>query len=613
MYIEFDKGEKFTRDKNADISDNLDTFQDAGYILEDVDLVIDIDCLDKEVIKKMLVTFNINTQYVWTDRGIHLYYKKPSMFKASNGISALGFPIEYKHNKNTNAVTIKRNGIEREIVNQGIREDLPLIFQYNKGYENLLGLNDGEGRNNKLYSHKMMLGNKDGWQSILSFINNYIFSEPLPSKEFEQVTRYEAIPEGKSGNEYRIAEYIINKLDYLNFGVRYYFIDERTGQYSCDEELLKGIVYDIAGEVKTHYIDEVIRQMKYRCKIVDIDTVFKIKLKNGYLDSGKFYPINYKGFTPYYLDIEYKEDAKPIKIVDDYINHLTNNDKDYRDLLLEVLGHTLIVDSEFKRLLAKFFIFVGSGGNGKGTLLQIIKGILGSENCTGLGIKELSNERYLPSFKGKLANLGDDIQDNSITDKDMKVLKNISTCDYMGIRELYKESEQIQFTGTLIFTSNHLIKSFEKGESYKRRVMWLPMYTKVDEKNKDPLFITKLTTKESVEYWLKLMVEGYSRLYKNNRFTQSKIVNDFNEDYHKENNPALVFLENYEPENFIDVPLVDGYDRYEEWCEDNAENYNKNMLRTALEEKWNIVTTEKTMNINKMGKTRVFSYAKNKN
>ena len=90
---------------------------------------------------------------------------------------------------------------------------------------------------------------------------------------------------------------------------------------------------------------------------------------------------------------------------------------------MEVLGHTLVVDPEFKRLLAKFFIFVGSGGNGKGTLLQIIRGILGGKNCTSMNIKQMSDERYLSQFKGKLANLGDDIQDSAINDKDMKVLK----------------------------------------------------------------------------------------------------------------------------------------------------------------------------------------------
>lgn len=123
----------------------------------------------------------------------------------------------------------------------------------------------------------------------------------------------------------------------------------------------------------------------------------------------------------------------------------------------------------------------------------------------------------------------------------MKILKNISTCDYIATRELYKSAENMYFTGSLIFTSNHILKSWEKGESYKRRVMWLPMYSKV--KKKDPLFITKLTTEEALEYWIKLIVEGYFRLYENGKFTESERVEKFNEEYHRENNPALEFVE----------------------------------------------------------------------
>ena len=166
----------------------------------------------------------------------------------------------------------------------------------------------------------------------------------------------------------------------------------------------------------------------------------------------------------------------------------------------------------------------------------------------------------------------------------MKVLKNITTCDYISAREMYKNAESMYFTGSLIFTSNHLIKSFEKGKSYKRRVMWLPMYTEVDEDNKDPLFITKLTTPESIEYWISLIVGGYKRLYKNNGFTESEIVNEFNESYHKENNPYLTYLEDFTAEDFIDQPIKEVNDDCKAWCEDNDIDFKRNMFIQTLKE-----------------------------
>lgn len=585
-YIEFEKGTKYPI-KDGDVSYTPDTFQDCGYILKDDEVVVDIDTLSHDKIKSMISMFNIKTQIVWTDRGAHLYFRKPQRFNRKERICALGFNIEYKHSKNTKAITIKRNGKLREIENENVREPLPNFFEDKGKYVELIGLSEGEGRNQALYAHKMQLNNMTGWNTILSFINNFIFDEPLDPKEFEEVSRQEIINK-KENMENVIADGLLKELKMLSYGGRYYFKENKNGEFIDDESILKKIVYKRCDDVKTTFVDEVIKQMKYKCDVIPNDTVFKIKFNNGYLYEGEFVPIIIDEFTPYNIPIDYKIDAEPIRVVDDYLNHLTGGDEIYKDLLLEVLGHTLIVNPEFKRLLAKFFIFIGSGGNGKGTLLQIIKSILGTQNVTGMNIKELSDERYLSTFKGKLANLGDDIQDQAINDKDMKVLKNISTCDYISSRELYKQAESMYFTGSLIFTSNHLIKSFEKGKSYKRRVLWLPMYTVVKEEDKDPLFITNLTARGSLEYWIRLIVEGYFRLYKNNQFTKSDKVDDFNKVYHEENNPYLMYLQDMEAEDFVDIPVKDVNQKVKDWCDENDEEFKQKMFIETLKELFNI-------------------------
>ena len=120
--------------------------------------------------------------------------------------------------------------------------------------------------------------------------------------------------------------------------------------------------------------------------------------------------------------------------------------------------------------------------------------------------------------------------------------------------------------------------------------MWLPMYTEVKESNKDPLFITKLTTEASVEYWIKLIVEGYKRLYQNHGFTESALVTAFNEQYHEENNPYLMYLNDVDMDELIDVPVKDGYTRCKEWCEDNSVEFNQKMFRETLTEIYNIRT-----------------------
>ena len=583
MYVEFEKGQKYSN-KDADIYDKHDSFEDAGWLLEDDDYVIDIDELGKDLIKKIIVSFDIKTQTVWTDRGVHFYFKKPLDFKrGANRVSPLGFKYEIKHKGNTKAVTIKRNGVLREIENIGEREEAPIIFTSNKRFEELLGLDEGEGRNNKLFKLRTQLTGVKEWRKILTFVNENIFANPLSEEEFQTLTR-EMDLSNDEVSEYEVASALMTEFNFVQYGQRYYF--KHDGEYTHEESILRKKVFDRVGSQKTRYVDEVIKQMQYRSRKIDQGEIFPIKFKNGYIENGHFVDLVIDSFTPYHIDIDYDEDAEKVDKVDEYINHLTNHDEDYRNLLLEILGHTLIVDPEFKRLLAKFFIFIGDGGNGKGTLLQIIKTILGAKNVSGMSISELSDERYLPSFKGKLANLGDDIQDQAIDDKNMKVLKNISTCDFISTRELYKGAEDMYFTGSLIFTSNHMLKSWEKGESYKRRVVWLPMYTKV--KKKDPKFITNLTTEKALKYWIKLIVDGYKRLYKNGGFTHSQIVEDFNKSYHEENNPALIYLQDYDRDYFNEKPVNDVYEDYKDWCEGNAENYNRNMIRNTIIEKFEV-------------------------
>ena len=575
MYIEYKKGEKFAV-KNADMSDSLEHFEDAGYILNDDDLIIDIDCLDKKIIEIMIRQFGLNTKTVWTDRGVHLYFKKPVGFKGANKVCALGFKIECKHIKNTKSITIKRNGIERKVENDNIKMDLPDIFSVNKHFVDMLGLEEGDGRNNKLFEHRAKLVGMSGEKRILNFINSYIFASPLDPDEFEVISREKQFSTGKN-TEYENATLLMREMKVCVYKEQIYYYDGI--RYTSNKLDLKKRIYDYIGSQKTNYIDEIYNQMMYRGKRIDESINMPVKLSNGILNNGEFDEIDYVDFTPYYIDIPYNKDAKPVKIVDEYINNLTDNEKEYRNLLLEIIAHTLITNPETKRCLAKFFIFVGDGGNGKGTLLEVIRKILNTTNCSALSIKQMSDERYLFNMFGKLANLGDDIQDQPINDKDMKILKNISTCDFTDIRKMFANSVSTSITASLIFTSNHVLKSWEKGESYKRRVLWAPMFNK--PKSKDARFITKLTSDDALEYWLKLIVEAYFRLIKSG-FTESEKVNEFNRAYHEENNGAALFVQEADSDFFLNKTGPDVYQEFEIWCTENEVNPSKKMLKEAV-------------------------------
>ncbi|PDJ65960.1 phage/plasmid primase, P4 family, partial [Listeria monocytogenes] len=376
-----------------------------------------------------------------------------------------------------------------------------------------------------------------------------------------------------------IADLIMKEKRIVKYSKQLFYFD--GNEYISDDDQLKRLVFNYCNGQKTRYVDEVINQMHYRAKLIPDDDVFDIKLKNGILRDGKFIEIDYTDFTPYSIHAKYDPETEAVQIVDEYLNHLTDSDEDYKKFILEMMGYCFVVDKEIKRMIGRFFILVGGGGNGKGTLLSIIRSILNQKNCTGLSIKNMTDERYFNVLQGRLANLGDDIQDEPINNEQMKVLKNISTCDFVEMRKLYGNAKSVEMTPTLIFTSNHIIKSFEKGDSYKRRVTWMPMFTKVSKKDKR--FISNITNEKALQYWTKLVVEAYFRIYENEDFTKTSKVEEFNARYHEDNDSTLEFVHD------LDILDVEGkrgpeiYEEYELWAEENGLNVqSRRALNTTI-------------------------------
>ncbi|AAY53219.1 gp34 [Listeria phage P35] len=588
MFIEFEEGTKFAKE-GSPLSESHEGFQDAGYLLDKTDLVIDLDFNDVsqekayERVHAVLDLFEIKTQVVYSNRGAHLYFKKPKGYRAKNGVCLLGIDIEPKTSTNTtNGITIKQNGIVRKMENENMRAPFPDVFKTGK-FENAVSMGEG-GRNNFMFRHLAMAKSvvtADDVAKIAKFINEYLFDEPLPQSELEksvmQSLESETLFSGLM--EKRIAEQVVRDYRIVKYRDSLYYFEDN--QYKQDESgHILQIAYKECGDVPTKVSDEVYRHISRMVEFVDSETVFPIRVANGVIDTRKaeaygmdssFIPIDDKKFSPYYINIPYNAEAEAVQEVDDYLNNLTGGDEDYKKVLLEALGSTLLTDPEQKRLLAKIFIFRGNGGNGKGTLLTIISEILGRESVGTSSLEQLTNESYLYSLNGKLANLCDDVENSAIDNKKMKIIKNISTCDRIDLRKMREQAFSATLTCTLIMTSNHTLKSFEKGKSWKRRVMWMPMFSEVVKK--DPRFITKLTTPKALQYWLALMVEGLNRLLDQKcTLTPSKVLEDYNKAYHADNNNALDFFATITENEIFDQPVKDVYEKYCAWFKDEHES-----------------------------------------
>lgn len=585
MYVEFVKGMKFPT-RNPEYSDFLDSFEDAGHVIEDNEVIVDIDNFSHEFCRTLIDFFGITTKTVWTDRGVHLYFNKVnSKLGKKTGICALGIPIELK-NKTNKYITVKRNGIARKVENEDIKMNFPEMFNI-KTYDNLSELDEGDGRNNALFKHwkKLLKSTVENKEEIIRFISEHVFPTALPLKEVENILKNDSSDERISNDEQQQVDAIniINKYKCVKYQATLFF---KSGEnYSNDIDEFNYILSNyVLGNKSATYIENVKKLIMMKTRTIHQDDMF-IQFKNGILKNGEFIEIVTDEFTPYRINVNYNPNAPVVNVVDEYLHNLCNNEENYIKHVLEAIASSFILDVELKRHLSKFWLFYGDGGNGKGTLLTIIRKILDDDNCSSLDLFDLKDDRKITSAVGKLANLGDDVSaKKAMDDETTKRLKNITSADSIEFRPLYSNPKKAIISPTLIFTTNKIIKTWEKGNSIKRRIIWCPMLYK--PQTKDPKFISKLTTTEALEYWIKLLVEAYQRLYQNKQFTDSKTITDFTEQYHSNNDPVENFVSELNVfEDIIGKTLADLRELYLSYVDDtdsSAPSFPRSRLKEAI-------------------------------
>lgn len=408
------------------------------------------------------------------------------------------------------------------------------------------------------------------------------------------VEKRELLEEKKITEKVTEGQFAMALCNYLNIvvfqGVLYGLAENWEKLDDSPSGNLNKFILNLAGDRKTNFLKEVKAQILIFARYYNNSDNLPILLNNGYLKDGKFYEYDndkIKPFSPYQIDLNYNPDCKKVDLVDEYLNNLSSNEIEYRNILEEILGYCLMTNYDRKGSLSKFFFLVGDGGNGKGTFLKIISRLLGKENCSLVSSQQIADEKYNNNLKGKLANLGDDVPNKPLNDSVVKILKNISSCDEIALRNLFNDAHNYRLTATLIFTSNHILKSWEKDYAFKRRIIWIPMYYKPEKV--DPNFLSKITTKEALEYWLYLAIQGYNRLYANEKFSESEIINKFNREYHKENNNIEVYLEFKTIDDFINQKPKEVYEEYQAWCEDEGlEALSKSSLDSNVKSKYTL-------------------------
>jgi putative DNA primase/helicase len=300
---------------------------------------------------------------------------------------------------------------------------------------------------------------------------------------------------------------------------------------------------------------------------------------------GKFADPKYVGLKNGVLDLETMELLPyiPSMIINNKIDYSFNplahhetmdktldkvccNDPQIRNLLEEMMGYTLYRSASMQTC----FILTGEGSNGKSTILNCIKKLLGKENYTSLDLRELEDTFKPAELYNRLANLGDDISAKYL-DNSSKFKKCVTGESFL-VQRKYAQPFELECYATQIFCANEIPAVSDKTDGFGRRITIVPFSAKFSKADPDydPFIESKLLSEEAMEYLLKIAIEGLKRVLVNNGFTKSNVSEAEKQEYMKFNNNVLEWLDG-EPK-IENEAISDVYQAYTVWCAINGCN-----------------------------------------
>ena len=562
-------------------------FDNIARIVPKPFIVLDFDTKsDADIMMKIIEGEDLKCKVMKTDRGIHVYFKSENPWKCfKKERLACGIYSDCKSHSKHAYTVIRRNGIDREWIRECPDDEVTDVPPFLRPVKcgnmfSFKGMGDGDGRNQELFNYILTLQERGLKKAeviqTLGIINKYVFADSLPESELHTICREDAFmsdeevekQQAVSGkfDHAKFARAMMNKFNILFYHDCFYIYD--NGYYREGRKIIKRKMIELFDGITKHQKAEVIDYLATQC---DIDEVkvdkYNINLENCRLNvaTGEV-----SEHDPRYMDfnripVKYDPDVKCPE-VDKIIDKVFCHDKELVTLFHEMLGSCLIKHNKYQ----KAFIFVGSGSNGKSTILEMIMSWIGKDNYSTIDIGDLTNDRFAPvNLENKMINIGDDCNDSML--RNTGTLKKIFAGQEIRVQHKGEDSFNIIPHATHIFSSNELFKSRDKTDGFYRRLVFMPMMATFSptDKDFDPLIEKKLTTEEAKTHILNLAIKGAQKLIRDGRFIEPEVVTKMLERYKIDNTVSLQYIEDagVDIDYCLNTSCRDLYLNFTEWCD----------------------------------------------
>ena len=235
------------------------------------------------------------------------------------------------------------------------------------------------------------------------------------------------------------------------------------------------------------------------------------------------------------------------------------------ETILDFMAYCLWRDFPFH----KYLLFNGSGRNGKGVMIALLKKLLGQENIAAESLTRLLTNNFAAAkLYGKMANIDADLSNEAL--KNTGLLKKLTGDDEIPAEEKYKRAFHFKNYAKLAFSTNQIPKTPDETDAFFARMIITNFPNQFLGNKADPYLLQKLTTNEEMDGLLSLVIARLPRVLESGIYVTQASIEENRRKYILSSDPIRAFVElvidtNDKNHNTL---VTDVYDAYVRFCSD---------------------------------------------
>ncbi len=207
------------------------------------------------------------------------------------------------------------------------------------------------------------------------------------------------------------------------------------------------------------------------------------------------------------------------------------------------------------------FLYSPYGSNGKGTLAQVMRNLVGEDNCSNIQLSEFSDRFALGLLTRAAAIITDENDVGSYSERSSK-FKAVVTGDKFTIERKHKDPGDIAFNGMVIQCINDFPRARDKSDSFARRQLFVPFDKKFEGRERKYIKSDYINRPEVMEYVLLRALQ-----MRHTELSEPDACKALKAAYREENDPIRSFWEEHREEFVWDLlPIGFLFDLYKAWA-----------------------------------------------